>query len=236
MNTMRAPIAHSEYHITSRIGWLRAAVLGANDGVVSTASLIVGIAAAGGDKHAVMLAGLAGLVAGAMSMAAGEFISVSSQVDAENADLSREARELRDDPEFERRELAGIYEKRGLAPTMALDVADALMAKDALGAHARDELGISEPLRARPLQAAASSAGAFSIGAGLSVLVALLAPADAMIVSTVVAALAFLGVLGGLGARASGANMTRPVLRVVFWGALAMAATATLGAAFGAGR
>jgi VIT1/CCC1 family predicted Fe2+/Mn2+ transporter len=225
---------HAERHSGARIGWLRAAVLGANDGIVSTASLIVGIASAGGDRHAVLLAGLAGLVAGAMSMAAGEFISVSSQADAEHADLTREALELRQDPDFERRELAQIYEGRGLAPALAEEVAKALMAKDALSAHARDELGISELMRARPLQAAASSAAAFSAGAGLSVLAAVLAPAHAIAAVVVTASLLLLAALGALGARAGGAPEAAAIVRVVFWGALAMAATAGLGAAFGA--
>ena len=225
---------HLERHSAQRIGWLRAAVLGANDGIVSTASLIVGIASAHADRHAVLLAGLAGLVAGAMSMAAGEFISVSSQADAERADLAREASELRKDPDFERRELAQIYEERGLTPALAEDVAKALMAKDALSAHARDELGISEPMRARPLQAAASSAGAFSAGAGLSVLAAVLAPADHIAIVVVGASLLLLALLGALGARAGGAPAGAAIVRVVFWGALAMAATAGLGAAFGA--
>jgi len=218
----------------ARIGWLRAAVLGANDGIVSTASLIVGIAAAGGDKHAVVLAGTAGLVAGAMSMAAGEFISVSSQADAERADIARETKELRDDPDFEQNELAGIYEARGLSSELARQVAVALMAKDALTAHARDELGISEPMRARPLQAAASSAAAFAAGAGLSVVTALVAPGHAIVWTVVIASLVLLAALGALGARAGGANAGTAVVRVVFWGALAMAATAGLGALFSA--
>ncbi len=225
---------HAERHAASRVGWLRAAVLGANDGIVSTASLIVGIASAGGDRHAVLLAGLAGLVAGAMSMAAGEFISVSSQADAEQADLTREAAELRQDPDFERRELAQIYERRGLAPALAEEVAKALMAKDALSAHARDELGISELMRARPLQAAASSAAAFSAGAGLSVLASTLAPHEHTTSVVVSASLVLLALLGALGARAGGAPPGAAIVRVVFWGALAMAATAGLGAAFGA--
>lgn len=231
---MRKPGPHPEQHVLARIGWLRAAVLGANDGVVSTASLIVGIAAAHGDKHAVLLAGLAGLVAGAMSMAAGEYISVSSQADAERADLSREAAELRQDPGFEERELAAIYEARGLAPALALEVAKALMTKDALGAHARDELGISEPMRAQPLQAAFASAAAFSVGAGLSVIAAALSPAQDIVRVVVSAALILLAALGALGARAGHAVLGKAIVRVVFWGALAMAATAGLGMAFGA--
>ena len=223
-----------ERHATERVGWLRAAVLGANDGIVSTGSLIVGFAAAGEAKGAVLLAGLAGLVAGAMSMAAGEYVSVNSQVDAEKADLRREAVELREDPEFERNELASIYEHRGLTPELARQVALQLMAKDALGAHARDELGLSEATRPRPLQAAFSSAFSFAAGAALPLIAAAVAaPAAAGAVVVVVSLLA-LAILGALAARAGGAAIWRPVARVVFWGALAMAVTALAGNLFGA--
>jgi VIT1/CCC1 family predicted Fe2+/Mn2+ transporter len=224
---------HKERHVVARIGWLRAAVLGANDGIVSTASLVLGVAAAEAATADVMVAGVAGLVAGAMSMAAGEYVSVSSQSDAEQADLARETRELRDDPEVERRELTDIYVRRGLDAELARQVADQLMAKDALGAHARDELHISHVTAARPFQAAATSAATFAAGAALPLLVASLAP-HAMIVPAVsLASLASLALLGAVGARAGGAGLTKAVLRVAFWGALAMALTAGIGKIFG---
>lgn len=226
--------AHSEAHLVARIGWLRAAVLGANDGLVSTASLIVGVAAASAGKPGILLAGVAGLVAGAMSMAAGEYVSVSSQSDTEKADLARETAELAADPAAEARELAGIYEARGLEPALASEVAAQLMAHDALGAHARDELGISEFTTARPIQAALTSALTFSTGACLPLLVVVVAPAPALVPVVAGAALLGLGVLGALGAKAGGADMLKAVVRVVFWGALAMAVTAGIGRLFGA--
>jgi VIT1/CCC1 family predicted Fe2+/Mn2+ transporter len=224
---------HLERHLVARIGWLRAAVLGANDGIVSTASLIVGVAAAAASRGEVLLAGVAGLVAGAMSMAAGEYVSVSSQADTESADLARERAELASAPDFELNELADIYVKRGLDPALARQVAQQLMAKDALGAHARDELGISEITTARPVQAAFTSAATFASGAALPLLVAMLAPLSALAISVSVASLAFLALLGVLGARSGGANAWRAALRVTFWGAFAMAATAGIGALFG---
>lgn len=225
---------HSENHAVSRIGWLRAAVLGANDGIVSTASLIVGVAAASPDRPAIIVAGVAGLVAGAMSMAAGEYVSVSSQLDTERADIARETQELAEQPEAERRELAGIYEKRGLDPALALQVADQLTAHDALAAHARDELGISEFTTARPIQAAFTSAATFSIGAALPLATAVIAPQDWIIPGVSVGALAFLALLGALGARAGGAPVLRATSRVLFWGAFALALTAGIGRLFGA--
>ena len=224
---------HTERHTVSRVGWLRAAVLGANDGIVSTASLIVGVASANAQTSDVMIAGVAGLVAGAMSMAAGEYVSVSSQADAEQADLAKERKELRENVAFENRELADIYVKRGLDHELAQKVADQLMKKDALAAHARDELGISEITQARPVQAAFASAGAFTAGATMPLLaVALSRPA--MLVPVVSAAsLVFLAILGAIGASAGGANVPKAMLRVTFWGALAMAATAGIGALVG---
>ncbi|MBL8769975.1 MAG: VIT1/CCC1 transporter family protein [Phenylobacterium sp.] len=224
---------HLERHAVQRIGWLRAAVLGANDGIVSTASLIVGVAAASQGRSEVLLAGVAALVAGAFSMAAGEYVSVSSQADTETADLSRERAELRDQPAFEREELAAIYVARGVEIGLARQVADQMMAKDALGAHARDELGISDMTTARPVQAAVTSALTFSAGAALPLGAALLAPEGAMAVVVSAAAIVFLAVLGAVGARAGGANMLKAVVRVTFWGALALAATAGVGALFG---
>lgn len=224
---------HTERHLVSRIGWLRAAVLGANDGIVSTASLIIGVAAAGGGKQALLVAGVAGLVAGAMSMAAGEYVSVSSQSDTERADIARETAELRDQPEFEIEELANIYVGRGLTPELAREVAQQLMAKDALGAHARDELGISEITTARPVQAALASAATFAVGAMLPLIVVLATPLAHVLTAVAVASLFFLALLGAAGARAGGAAPLKPVLRVMFWGALAMAATAGVGALFG---
>lgn len=224
---------HTERHLVSRIGWLRAAVLGANDGIVSTASLVIGVAAAGGSKQALLVAGVAGLVAGAMSMAAGEYVSVSSQSDTESADIARETKELSEQPEFEAEELANIYVGRGLTPELAREVAVQLMAKDALGAHARDELGISDMTTARPVQAALASALTFSVGAVLPLIVVALTPLSNLIVTVAIASLFFLAALGAAGARAGGAAPLKPVLRVVFWGALAMAATAGVGALFG---
>ena len=224
---------HPERHLVARIGWLRAAVLGANDGLVSTASLVVGVAAAEATRGSVLIAGVAGLVAGAMSMAAGEYVSVSSQSDTEKADLARETAELAADPEAEVRELAAIYAARGVDPTLSRQVAQQLMARDALGAHARDELGISEFTTARPIQAALTSAGTFALGAAPPLVVALLAPMESLILWVSVIALAGLMGLGALGAMAGGANVPRSVLRVAFWGAIAMAATAGIGRLFG---
>jgi VIT1/CCC1 family predicted Fe2+/Mn2+ transporter len=225
---------HDERHRSHRIGWLRAAVLGANDGIVSTASLIVGVAAASSTRHGILVAGIAGLVAGAMSMAAGEYVSVSSQSDTERADLEREQKELATDREAEHAELAAIYVKRGLDADLADRVAGQLMAKDALAAHARDELGITEELSARPVQAASASAGSFSFGAALPLLVALMVPRPAVVWSVAGGALLSLALLGALAARTGGAPVWRAVARVTFWGALAMGITAGVGAAFGA--
>lgn len=216
-----------------RIGWLRAAVLGANDGIVSTASLIVGVAAAGASSESILVAGVAGLVAGAMSMAAGEYVSVSSQADTERADLDREREELATDPKREHAELAAIYIGRGLDPGLAAAVATQLMAHDALGAHARDELGISEELTARPVQAALASAGTFSVGAALPLLIVLVAPAPVLLWTVSGSSLLFLALLGSLAARAGGASLITAAARVTFWGALAMALTAGIGALFG---
>lgn len=225
---------HLERHYAERIGWLRAAVLGANDGIVSTASLVVGVAAAGAQRGDVLIAGLAGLVAGAMSMAAGEYVSVSSQADTEKADLARERRELETDEDFEREELASIYVRRGLEPALARQVSDQLMAHDALGAHARDELGLTEIHSARPVQAALASAATFAIGAASPLLLALLAPLAWSIPIVAGGSLVLLAVLGALAARAGGAKVALGAFRVIFWGALAMAATAAVGALFGA--
>ncbi|WP_303905541.1 VIT1/CCC1 transporter family protein [Thiohalomonas denitrificans] len=224
---------HPERHRTQRIGWLRAAVLGANDGIVSTASLVLGIAAAGVDSQGILLAGVAGLVAGAMSMAAGEYVSVSSQADTEKADLTRESEELAAGPEQEQAELAAIYVKRGLDPALASTVARQLMQHDALGAHARDELGISEVLTARPIQAALASAGTFSVGAFLPLLIVMLFPASALMWAVSGSSLLFLALLGSLSAKAGGASVIVAASRVTFWGALAMALTAGVGALFG---
>ena len=224
---------HFEQHYAERIGWLRAAVLGANDGIVSTASLVVGVAAAEAVRANVLIAWIAGLVAGAMSMAAGEYVSVSSQADTEKADLERERHELETAPEFERKELATIYEKRGLAPPLAQQVAEQLMAHDALSAHTRDELGLSDTHTARPVQAAMASAATFAVGAALPLLVALISP-PAIIISLVAgSSLVFLALMGGLAARIGGANVLIGAGRVTLWGALAMAATAAVGAMFG---
>jgi VIT1/CCC1 family predicted Fe2+/Mn2+ transporter len=222
-----------ERHYVSRVNWLRAAVLGANDGIVSVASLLVGVASSHVAPHQALLVGVAGLVAGAMSMSAGEFVSVSSQADSERSDLERERRELESDESAERAELAGIYIKRGLAPKLAQEVATQLMAHDALGAHARDELGISASRRARPLQAALASAACFAIGALVPLLAALLAPAAFMAATIAASSLLFLAILGGVSARAGGAPMAVAIIRVTFWGALAMAVTAGVGLAFG---
>jgi vacuolar iron transporter family protein len=225
---------HDEMHRSDRIGWLRAAVLGANDGIVSTASLILGVAAAGGGGSQVAVAGIAGLVAGAMSMAAGEYVSVSSQADTEQADLARERAELANDYESERAELQGIYIGRGLDADLAQQVADQLMAHDALGAHARDELGLSEIHNARPVQAAFASAATFAVGAGVPLLIALLVP-DAILAAAIVAAsLLCLAVLGGVAAQTGGAKAHVGALRVTFWGAFAMGLTYAVGALFGA--
>jgi VIT1/CCC1 family predicted Fe2+/Mn2+ transporter len=224
---------HNEAHKSHRIGWLRAAVLGANDGIVSTASLIVGVAAAETGRGEIMLAGVAGLVAGAMSMAAGEYVSVSSQADTENADLELEKKHLENDREFELEELALIYEDRGLDASLAKQVAEQLMEHDALEAHARDELGIFERVRARPAQAAFSSAGTFTIGAAMPLLAAFVAPEAQIIPLVAVSSLVFLATLGGLAARAGGAPITTGAFRVTFWGSLAMALTALVGRLFG---
>ena len=231
---MPASRRHAERHRTDRIGWLRAAVLGANDGIVSTASLVVGVAAASASHGNILLTGVAGLVAGAMSMAAGEYVSVHSQADTESADLSRERAELEASPAAEQRELAAIYVARGLEPALAQQVAHQLMAHDALGAHARDELGISETMAARPVQAALASAASFALGAALPLAVAALAPQRMLIVAVSAASLVFLALLGGIAARAGGARMRVGAWRVTFWGALAMAITAGVGALFGA--
>lgn len=227
------PRLHQESHLISRIGWLRAAVLGANDGIVSTASLIVGVAAASAGRSEVVIAGVAGLVAGAMSMAAGEYVSVSSQRDTEQADLARERAELARQPQFEREELARIYVERGIDPDLAGAVAAQLMAKDALGVHARDELGISEVTTARPIQAALTSAATFAVGAALPLAMVLVLPGSFLVPGVSLASLLFLALLGALGARAGGADVTKAILRVTFWGALAMALTAGIGAIFG---
>jgi VIT1/CCC1 family predicted Fe2+/Mn2+ transporter len=220
---------HPESHLVARIGWLRAAVLGANDGIVSTASLIVGVAAAAATQNDVLIAGIAGLVAGAMSMAAGEYVSVSSQSDTEQADLARERKELSENVAFEREELAEIYVKRGVDQALARQVADQLMAKDALSAHARDELGISEITTARPVQAALTSAATFAVGAAMPLLMVLVSPAGALVPMVSGASLGFLALLGAIGAKAGGANVLRATARVTFWGALAMALTAGIG-------
>ena len=224
---------HRERHRTERIGWLRAAVLGANDGIVSTASLIVGVAAADATSHDILVAGVAGMVAGAMSMAAGEYVSVSSQADTEQADLAREGRELATDQPAELGELTGIYVDRGLEPALAKQVAEQLTSHDALAAHARDELGISDFFSARPVQAALASAGTFAVGAAMPLLTVVIVP-DALLVPLVAAtSLVFLAILGGLAAFVGGAGAVRGAVRVTFWGALAMALTAGVGALFG---
>ena len=226
--------SHSEAHQVARSGWLRATILGADDGVVSTGSLIVGVASASAGQHQVLVAGMAALVAGAMSMAAGEYVSVSSQSDTEKADLTRERKELAADPEAERRELAGIYVERGLEPDLAREVARQLMAKDALSAHARDELGISRDLRARPVQAAAASAASFTVGAIPPLAMVLIVPTAWLTPAVAAASLVSLAVLGAVGARIGGAPMLPATFRVTVWGALALIVTAGIGKAFGA--
>jgi VIT1/CCC1 family predicted Fe2+/Mn2+ transporter len=226
-------LSHSEIHMVHRIGWLRAAVLGANDGLVSTASLVVGVAAAGSGKPEVLIAGLAGLVAGAMSMAAGEYVSVSSQTDAEQADIARETRELAETPEAELEELTRIYVGRGLDRDLAERVAIQLTDRDALGSHARDELGISETVTARPIQAALVSAQTFALGAVVPLIVVFLSPESQIVTIVAASTIVGLAVLGGLGASAGGAGVKRGAARVTFWGALAMAATAAVGSIFG---
>ncbi len=233
-DTPEALMMAPERHRSDRIGWLRAAVLGANDGIVSTASLIVGVAAAGTAPHEILITGAAGLVAGAMSMAAGEYVSVSSQADTEQADLARERAELATNIEFEREELAAIYVSRGLEPELARQVAEQLMARDALGSHAREELGITESLRARPVQAALASAGTFAVGAALPLLMVLVAPPERLIAMVSLSSLLFLVSLGVLAAGVGGSGVLKGALRVGFWGALAMAVTAGIGSLFGA--
>jgi vacuolar iron transporter family protein len=224
---------HFEFHRSHHIGWLRAAVLGANDGIVSTASLIIGVASAHASIDVIMLTGVAGLVAGSMSMAAGEYVSVSSQSDTETADLARERLELATDQDSELKELTGIYVARGLTPDLAHQVAVQFTAHDALGAHARDELGITEIINARPVQAAFASASTFAVGAALPLLVAFVVPTESINPYIAVTSLAFLAILGGLAAKVGGANMWKGAARVAFWGALAMAATAGVGSLFG---
>lgn len=224
---------HRESHLVARIGWLRAAVLGANDGIVSTASLILGVAASGADRAAILVAGVAGLVAGAMSMAAGEYVSVSSQSDTEQADLARERGELEAGPEAELNELAKIYMERGLDEETARKAAQQMMAHDAIGTHARDELHITEITTARPVLAGLTSAGTFTVGAALPLLLAAVLPMALIVAGEAVGSILFLALLGAIGARAGGSAMLRPVLRVVFWGALAMAMTAGIGRLFG---
>jgi len=227
------PSRHWERHRTERTGWLRAAVLGANDGIVSTASLVLGVAAAHATHSQILVAGVAGLVAGAMSMAAGEYVSVHSQADTEQADLERERKELETNDQDERKELAAIYVGRGLDPALAKQVADQLMAHDALGAHARDELGITSTLSARPIQAALASASSFAVGAAMPLLVTAMAPETGLILLVSGTSLGFLALLGAVAARAGGAGMAVGAMRVTFWGALAMGLTAGVGALFG---
>lgn len=225
--------SHAERHVVDRVGWLRAAVLGANDGILSTASLLVGVAAADASRGAILTAGLAGLVAGAMSMATGEYVSVSSQSDTEKADIARERAELHQQPAEELAELAGIYESRGVEPELARRVAEQMMAKDALAAHARDELGITDFSTARPMQAAATSALTFAVGAALPMAAAVLAPEGQAATTVSVASLLALALLGMLGARAGGVPVLKPAVRVTFWGAAAMALTSAVGSLFG---
>lgn len=234
IRALKTPPCSLEQHRTNRTGWLRAAVLGANDGIVSTASLVLGVAAAHATHSSILVAGVAGLVAGAMSMAAGEYVSVHSQADTEQADLEREREELETNYDCEHEELADIYVGRGVEPAFARHVAAQLMAHDALAAHARDELGISDTLRARPIQAAFSSAASFAVGAAMPLLVTWLAPEASLIPFVSVTSLAFLALLGGVAARAGGANAAAGAMRVTFWGALAMGLTAGVGALFGA--
>ena len=234
MSLRKAPTSLAERHRSERIGWLRAAVLGANDGIVSTASLVLGVAAAGAEHHVILLTSVSGLIAGAMSMAAGEFVSVHSQADTENADLDQERTELKQDPAGEQRELAGIYVRRGLEPVLANQVAADLTRNDALGAHARDELGLSDATAARPLQAAFASAASFSVGALLPIVVVVFAPHAKLISGVTVSAIVFLAALGAVSARAGGAPMGKGAWRVAFWGAVAMGVTAGAGVLFGA--
>jgi len=229
---MRSPIG-TELHHTGRIGWLRAAVLGANDGILSTSSLVLGVAAAHGSHSNILIAGIAGLVAGSMSMAAGEYVSVHSQQDAEEAELNLERTELKEDNKGEHKELMAIYVARGLDPSLAKQVAEQLMRHDALGAHARDELGISETFRARPIQAALSSAGSFAVGAAMPLMATVMTPAAGLIPIVSGTSLVFLALLGGVAARAGGAGVAMGAIRVTFWGALAMALTAGIGALVG---
>ncbi len=224
---------HKENHLVARIGWLRAAVLGANDGIISTASLILGVASAASTSNDALIAGVAGLVAGAMSMAAGEYVSVSSQSDTENADLARETKELASDPEHETEELAQIYAARGVEIGLARQVALQVMAKDALGAHSRDELGISDATTARPVQAAMASAGTFTVGAAAPLVLVVISPANILLPAVAAGSLLCLALLGMIGAKAGGAAVLRPTVRVMFWGALAMALTTGIGALFG---
>jgi vacuolar iron transporter family protein len=233
INFMRRSKRHTETHRNHRIGWLRAAVLGANDGIVSTASLVLGVAAAGAEAKTILITGVAGLVAGAMSMAAGEYVSVSSQSDTERADIEKERLEIATQPEHEHAELAAIYVARGLDAATAKTVAVQLMAHDALGAHSRDELGISETTAAQPVQAAMASAVTFAVGAALPLLVVLLVPTEQLKVAVAASSLVFLATLGSLAARAGGSSIVTAALRVTFWGALAMALTAGVGALFG---
>jgi vacuolar iron transporter family protein len=224
---------HSENHLIERIGWLRAAVLGANDGLISTASLIVGVAAASTSRHEILVAGVAGLVAGAMSMAAGEYVSVSSQADTEAADMTRERRELAEHPEAELDELTTIYVQRGVEPALARKVAEQMTAKDAFAAHARDELGLAAHVVAQPVQAALTSAATFTVGAAFPLVVSMLAPAGKIPLTVSIACLVGLAALGAIGARAGGAGILKPTLRVVFWGAIAMVSTALIGSLVG---
>jgi VIT1/CCC1 family predicted Fe2+/Mn2+ transporter len=227
------PHRHLERHVIDRIGWLRASILGANDGIVSTASLIAGVAAAGASPQSLLVTGIAGLVAGAMSMAAGEYVSVSSQADAERADIARETVELETQPDFEREELTAIYQKRGLDRALAEQVVSQLMANNPLEAHMRDELGLTSEMSARPVQAAFASAGSFAVGAALPLALVLLFAGPMLTWAVTSGSLLFLALLGGIGARAGGAPIAKAVLRVTFWGAVAMAATAAIGSLFG---
>lgn len=227
------PHRHLESHVIERIGWLRASILGANDGILSTASLIAGVAAAGSAQQSILVTGIAGLVAGAMSMAAGEYVSVSSQADAERADIARETAELETQPDFEREELIGIYQKRGLDRALAEQVVSQLMANNPLEAHMRDELGLTSEMSARPVQAALASAASFAVGAALPLAIALLFAGATLTWAVTGGSLLFLALLGGIGARAGGAPVGKAVARVTFWGAFAMAATAAIGMLFG---
>jgi VIT1/CCC1 family predicted Fe2+/Mn2+ transporter len=224
---------HPENHLITRIGWLRAAVLGANDGIISTASLVMGVASAASSSHEALIAGVAGMAAGAMAMAAGEYVSVSSKADTEEADLAREARELATDTTHEREELAQIYVARGVETGLAREISRQLMAKDALGAHARDELGISENTTARPVQAALASAATFSVGAAAPLVLLVLSPTALLLPVVAIGSLIFLALLGMIGAKAGGAYVIKPMIRVTFWGALAMVITTGIGAVFG---